>query len=91
MEASTTAVESGQANLRISHASDIPISAKVVAFSFILMGYFFYCWNWVVIDYVRPYLVDDLGMTLNQTALLYSVESFGAIVLVQRELEFSGS
>ena len=80
MEANTTAVESGQANLQLLHASDIPIAAKVVAFSFILMGYFFYCWNWVVIDYVRPYLVDDLGMTLNQTALLYSAESFGAII-----------
>jgi|GEM_PF-210692 len=80
MEASSTVAESNTAGNQRIHASDIPMAIKVIAFVFIFLGYFFYCWNWVVIDYVRPYLIDDLGMTLNQTALLYTAESFGAII-----------
>ncbi len=63
-----------------TRASDIPMSAKVAALVVIFLGYFFYCYNWVIIDYVRPYLVDNMGMTLQETALLYTSESLGALI-----------
>lgn len=62
------------------HVVDISLPVKISALLLIFLGYFFYCYNWVVIDYVRPYLVDSLGMTLQQTALLYTSESIGALL-----------
>lgn len=61
------------------HAADIALSRRIAAYLFMLLGYFFYCYNFAVVDYVRPYLVDDYGMTLNETALLYTALSAGAI------------
>ncbi len=31
----------------------------VTAYIAILGGYFFYCYNWLLTDYVRPYLMTD--------------------------------
>lgn len=61
------------------HARDIPLPRRVVAYLTIFVGYFFYCYNFVVLDYVRPYLVEDYGLTLKETALFYSALSLGAI------------
>lgn len=39
-----------------------------------------YNYNFLLIDYVRPFLLTDLGWTLRDTALLYSSQAAGVIV-----------
>ena len=63
-----------------THMSNVPMSRRVLAYITILVGYFFYCYNFSVIDYVRPFLVENYGMTMQQTALFYTAQSLGALV-----------
>ncbi|MGL4875317.1 MAG: MFS transporter [Clostridium sp.] len=67
-------------NLSKIHMSDISIQKRIMTYVVILIGYFFYCYNFQVIDYVRPFLVDNYGMTLQQTALFYTAQSAGALL-----------
>ncbi|HGH8152907.1 TPA: MFS transporter, partial [Vibrio cholerae] len=47
----------------------------------ILVGYFFYCYNFVIIDYVRPYIVEAYeGISLSDTAQFYTWQSVGALI-----------
>lgn len=62
------------------HMSEIAMSKRVIAYITILVGYFFYCYNFSVIDYVRPFLVENYGMTMEQTALFYTAQSIGALI-----------
>lgn len=62
------------------HMSELPISRRVIAYLVILVGYFFYCYNFAVIDYVRPFLVEFYNMSLSQTALFYTAQSLGALI-----------
>ncbi|MDU1910108.1 MFS transporter [Fusobacterium sp.] len=62
------------------HMSELSLFKRITAYLVILIGYFFYCYNFSVIDYVRPFLVEFYGMTLNQTALFYTAQSLGALI-----------
>ena len=66
------------------HARDIPLRWRVAAYLAMLTGYLFYCYNYLVLDYVRPYLISDYGMTLRATANVSVAQSvtvtFGALV-----------
>ena len=50
------------------HARDVPLGLRVAAYVVVLIGYVFYCYNFNVFDYVRPYLMSAQGFTLGQTA-----------------------
>lgn len=63
------------------HMSEVPIIQRVIAYLAILVGYFFYCYNFVIIDYVRPYIVDAYeGISLAETAQFYTWQSIGALI-----------
>lgn len=62
------------------HMSNIPMSKRIIAYMTILVGYFFYCYNFSVIDYVRPFLIENYGMTMQQTAMFYTSQSLGALI-----------
>ncbi|HFV9295509.1 TPA: MFS transporter [Serratia fonticola] len=63
------------------HMRDIPIAQRVLAYFSILVGYFFYCYNFVIIDYVRPYIVENYsGISLSDTAQFYTWQSVGALI-----------
>ncbi|MCQ8212085.1 MFS transporter [Cetobacterium somerae] len=64
----------------IKHMSELSLPKRLLAYLVILVGYFFYCYNFVVIDYVRPFLVQYYGITLGQTALFYTAQSIGALI-----------
>ncbi len=64
----------------MKHMSELPLWKRLTAYLVILVGYFFYCYNFVVIDYVRPFLVEYYGITLSQTALFYTAQSIGALI-----------
>lgn len=67
-------------NKQVIHMSELSLAKRLMAYFVILIGYFFYCYNFAVIDYVRPFLVEFYGMTLSQTALFYTAQSFGALI-----------
>ncbi|MEZ8829204.1 MFS transporter [Vibrio cyclitrophicus] len=63
------------------HMSEVPMIQRVAAYLAILVGYFFYCYNFVIIDYVRPYIVDAYdGINLADTAQFYTWQSVGALI-----------
>ncbi|MDE1329216.1 MFS transporter [Vibrio aestuarianus] len=63
------------------HMSEVPMIQRVAAYLAILVGYFFYCYNFVIIDYVRPYIVDAYdGINLADTAQFYTWQSIGALI-----------
>jgi predicted MFS family arabinose efflux permease len=45
----------------------------------LLLSSFAYNFSFILVDYVRPFLVRDLGMSLSQTALLYTCQGGGVI------------
>lgn len=53
---------------------------RLVLYLVLLFSSFAYNFSFILVDYVRPFLVRDLGMTLSQTALLYSAQGGGVIV-----------
>ncbi|EEJ7234528.1 MFS transporter [Salmonella enterica subsp. salamae] len=63
------------------HMSEVPIIQRGAAYLAILVGYFFYCYNFVIIDYVRPYIVEAYdGISLSDTAQFYTWQSLGALI-----------
>lgn len=63
------------------HMSEVPIIQRVAAYLAILVGYFFYCYNFVIIDYVRPYIVEAYtDISLSDTAQFYTWQSLGALI-----------
>lgn len=63
------------------HMSEVPTIQRVAAYLAILVGYFFYCYNFVIIDYVRPYIVEAYdGISLSDTAQFYTWQSLGALI-----------
>ena len=58
-------------------ATDIPLRTRLVAYAVVLVGYLLYCYNFVVTDYVRPYLVGSLGFSVQQTAYISSAQNIG--------------
>ena len=64
----------------MQRAEDISQSRRITALVFLLIGYFFYAWSWNTVDILRPYIKDDLGLTLTQSGSLYTVQAVGAIL-----------
>ncbi|USD67012.1 MFS transporter [Vibrio sp. SCSIO 43136] len=63
------------------HMSEVPLVQRMAAYLAILVGYFFYCYNFVIIDYVRPYIVEAYdGISLADTAQFYTWQSVGALI-----------
>jgi MFS family permease len=65
---------------RLRHAADLPIAVRLVAYAVTLIGYIFYCYNFVVVDFVRPYLVSELGFSIQQTAIIFSAQGVGITI-----------
>lgn len=61
-------------------AEDIGRTRRIAALAFLLVGYFFYAWSWNTVDILRPYIKDDLGLSLTQSGSLYTVQAIGAIL-----------
>ena len=61
--------------------NEMKTSQKIVSYLTILVGYFFYCYNFVIIDYVRPYLVATYPeISLSDTAQFYTWQSAGTLI-----------
>lgn len=64
---------------RIS-VTDIPLRLRVVTYLILLGGYFFYCYNFLLPGYVRPYLISVFGQTLGQTAGITAAQNVGVTI-----------
>lgn len=59
------------------HARDIRLVRRIAAYMAVLAGYLFYCYNFVLLDYVRPYLIRDVGFSIKQTAVFTVGQNIG--------------
>lgn len=56
------------------------LQRRIAAYLVVLIGYLFYCYNFNLVDYVRPYLVSDYGFTLTQTATFSIAANIGITI-----------
>lgn len=59
--------------------SDLPVQRRIAAYVLILAGYFLYCYNASVLDYVKPFLNDYYNIGLEQSAVFYSFQTIGTV------------
>ena len=62
------------------HASEISLTLRVVAYLSVLLGYVFYCYNYIVVGYVRPYLVSQVGFSVADTAWIAMAGNIGVTI-----------
>ncbi|PFI59472.1 MFS transporter [Priestia megaterium] len=62
------------------HMSQLSLSKRLLGYLLILLGYFFYCYNFTVVDYVKPFLNEHYGITLKESSLFYTFQSLGCFV-----------
>lgn len=62
------------------NAADLSLARRSAALVFLLIGYFFYAWSWNTVDILRPYIQEELSLTLTQSGSLYTVQAIGAIL-----------
>lgn len=58
-------------------AGELPLARRLTAYAVLLIGYLLYCYNFVVIDYVRPYLIGELRFMIQETAWISSAGNVG--------------
>jgi len=59
------------------HASELSLTVRVIAYLSVLLGYIFYCYNYIVVGYVRPYLVSQVGFSISDTAWIAMAGNIG--------------
>lgn len=62
------------------HASELSLALRVAAYLSVLLGYIFYCYNYIIVGYVRPYLVGQVGFTVTDTAMIAMAGNIGVTV-----------
>ena len=53
---------------------------KLVALAYLAAAYILYSWSWNTVDVLRPYIAEDLGLSLTEAGSLYSAQALGALV-----------
>lgn len=64
----------------VRHAAQLPLARRLAAYGVVLLGYVFYCYHFVMPDFVRPNLIHDLGFSLDDTAWVSVVGNLGTSV-----------
>lgn len=73
-------VAAAEANNPLRRADELGRGEQWLIYGLLLLNSLAYNYNFLLIDYVRPFLVADLGWTLRDTALLYASQAAGVIV-----------
>jgi MFS family permease len=68
------------AAMPMQRADQLSLRSRVIAYAAILGGYFYYCYNWLLTDYVRPYLMSNYAMSLDDTAILSVTQNVGVTI-----------
>ena len=53
---------------------------RMAVYAILLLASLAYNFSFILIDYIRPFLIRDAGMSLAQTGLLYSAQASGVIL-----------
>ena len=61
-------------------ADTLPLARRLTAYGVVLIGYVFYCYHFVMPDFVRPNLIHDLGFSLGSTAWISVIGNLGTSV-----------
>lgn len=61
-------------------ASELPLALRIIAYLSVLLGYIFYCYNYIVVGFVRPYLVSQIGFSVADTALIAMAGNIGVTI-----------
>ncbi len=61
-------------------ADPLSTRGRIVLYLVLLLSSFAYNFSFILLDYVRPFLLRDIGLTLKESALLYTAQSGGVIV-----------
>ncbi len=73
-------VHNGVPHDGIPHAGALSLGIRVAAYLSVLLGYIFYCYNYIVVGYVRPYLVSEAGFSVADTAMISMAGNLGVTV-----------
>jgi MFS family permease len=65
---------------RAGYAEDLSGMRRVSLYAILLLASHAYNYSFILVDYIRPFLVRDVGLTLSQTALIYSGQAAGVIL-----------
>lgn len=79
----TTGSEQAPAALHATawlRADELSRARRYGALGFLLIAYFCYAWSWNTVDILRPYIKEDLGLSLTQSGSLYTLQSIGAVL-----------
>ncbi|RVQ64615.1 MFS transporter [Croceicoccus ponticola] len=63
----------------MQRAEDMSIGRRIGALAFLATAYILYSWSWNTVDVLRPYIADDLDLSLTQAGSLYSAQALGAL------------
>ena len=63
----------------LPRAEDMTQTKRLGALLFLALAYIFYSWSWNTVDVLRPYIADDLKLSLTQAGSLYSAQALGAL------------
>lgn len=63
----------------VTRADELSRSARVTLYAVLLVSSFAYNFSFILLDYIRPFLVHDTSLTLADTALLYTAQASGVI------------
>jgi MFS family permease len=61
-------------------AEDMPLRRRVGSFAFITVIYFFYAWSFNTVDILRPYIAEDLKLSIQAVSYIYTAQSIGALL-----------
>lgn len=63
-----------------ARADELNWRARAFLYAIMLIASLSYNFTFILIDYIRPFLVRDLGMSLDGTALLYTAQGTGVLI-----------
>ncbi len=63
-----------------ARADELSWLARAILYVIMLIASLSYNFAFILIDYIRPFLVRDLGMSLDSTALLYTAQGSGVLI-----------
>ena len=64
----------------VEDAETMSRTRKLVALAYLATAYILYSWSWNTVDVLRPYIAEDLGLSLTEAGSLYSAQALGALL-----------
>ena len=63
----------------VIRAEDLGLPRRLGALAYLAMAYILYSWAWNTVDVLRPYIAQQLHLSLTEAGSLYSAQALGAL------------